>query len=181
MLIPKNSKIHPLNADIISQKRRKRLRHLYSLHVHPGNTRNLFNAQGSNMKTGKGFEQLKKNSYVNFCLGGKNGSFFCYRQTTHMTGPDWTSFLTNLALSESQYNTVFTLQKTRATDDGNFQLYIYHTFKKAESVRAQAIKACRRSRGIPPLILNRGTRRKSVVNTAPRPLYPRERMTVTTE
>ena len=37
------------------------------------------------------------------------------------------------------------------------------------------MNVCRRSRGIPPLILNHGSRRKQVVSFTPLPLSPGER------
>jgi hypothetical protein len=49
----------------------------------------MFNARGYNMKTGKGVEQLKKELLRQFLLGEGNVlSFFYYRLTIHMTGPD---------------------------------------------------------------------------------------------
>jgi len=45
----------------------------------------------------------------------------------------------------------------------------------------QAMKACKETRGIPPLILNLDTRRKSMVNFSPWPLCPRGRTPVVIE
>jgi hypothetical protein len=46
---------------------------------------------------------------------------------------------------------------------------------KGKFVAVHAMKACRGSRGIAPLILSLGTRYRWVVNFTPRPLFRRER------
>jgi hypothetical protein len=49
---------------------------------------------------------------------------------------------------------------------------IYQTLKKGERAPVHATKAYGGNKSIAPLILNLGTGRRSVINTAPWPLYP---------
>ena len=54
----------------------------------------------------------------------------------------------------------------------------YSTFKKGKIVPVHAMKACRGSRGIAPLILTSALGEGGMVNFTPRPLCPWERILV---
>jgi hypothetical protein len=48
------------------------------------------------------------------------------------------------------------------------------SFRNGKVVPVHNMKACRGSKGIPPLILDLGAKWRWVVNIMPRPLYPRK-------